>query len=190
MGRKRVVAGLAATGLVTVAAQAFAQVPSPASSAPVTAAAPAELRVAMKGPGGKDLGFAILTDGPKGVIVRLEMTGLAPGWHGVHFHEKGNCSAADFTSAGGHVHDATPVVHGLLTADANDKGDLPNIYAGADGVAKAELYSTMVALKAPSGRTVLTDADGSSLVVHLNADDLKSQPIGGAGARVACGVIR
>jgi Cu-Zn family superoxide dismutase len=178
--------GLAA-GLA-LALPALAQ-PPVAATAP-TSAAPARMTIKMVGPGAKDMGTATVTDAPKGVIVRLQLKGLTPGWHGMHFHEKGDCSAADFTSAGGHVHDMTPVVHGLLNTDANDRGDLPNIYAGADGTVTAEVYSTLVALKGPSGRPVLTDTDGSALVVHANADDLKTQPIGGAGARVACGVIK
>ena len=150
------------------------------------------VQVAVKGAGGKDMGSATLTDGPRGVLVRLELKGLTPGWHGLHFHEKADCSKDDFTTAGAHVHDAspTPAVHGLLNAEATDKGDLPNVYAGADGTATAEVYSIMVALKAPSGRLVLQDADGSALVVHANPDDHKAQPIGGAGPRVACAVIK
>lgn len=124
------------------------------------------------------------------MIVRLQLKGLTPGWHAIHFHEKGECSNADFTSAGGHVHDMTPAIHGLLNTDANDKGDLPNIFANADGTANAEVYSTAVALKGPAGRPALMDGDGSAIVVHANQDDFKAQPIGGAGARVGCGVIK
>jgi len=154
--------------------------------------APATATAAIIGQGNKDLGTATLTEGPRGVIVKLELKGLTPGWHGVHFHEKGACSNADFTSAGAHVHETspTPAIHGLMNPDATDKGDLPNIYAGADGTANAEVYSTVVALKGPAGRLVLLDTDGSAIVVHANPDDHKAQPIGGAGARVGCGVIK
>ena len=87
------------------------------------------------------------------------------------------------------VNDKATIVHGLLNPDANESGDLPNIYAAADGAANAEVYSTYVALEAGSAKPKLVDADGSAIVVHASADDHRTQPIGGAGARVACGVI-
>jgi Cu-Zn family superoxide dismutase len=129
-------------------------------------------------------GTVRVTPAPKGVLIHIEASGLTPGWHGAHIHEKGDCSDAAFKLAGGHVHSATPVVHGLLNPAANDSGDLPNLYGAADGTAKAEFYTTAVTLKG------LQDADGSALVVHANPDDYTSQPIGGAGDRVGCAVIR
>jgi Cu-Zn family superoxide dismutase len=78
----------------------------------------------------------------------------------------------------------------MLNPDGNDNGDLPNLFAGADGAATAEVYSPMVSLNGAGGRPALLDADGSSIVVHASPDDYKTQPIGGAGARVACGVVK
>lgn len=153
-------------------------------------ASPATTTIDLKGPKGEDLGKATLTEGARGVMVRVEAQGLTPGWHGLHFHEKADCSSADFKSAGGHVHDAMPVVHGFLAAGSNDGGDLPNIFAGADGKATADVFSPSVSLAKAEGRANLLDADGSSLVVHAKADDYASQPIGGAGDRVACAVIK
>ncbi|GAA4332292.1 superoxide dismutase family protein [Pigmentiphaga soli] len=142
------------------------------------------------GADGASHGTVQVMEAPAGVLVRIEIKGLTPGWHGVHFHEKGDCGAPKFTSAGAHVHAQTPVVHGLLNANANDAGDLPNIHAGSDGSATVELYSTLVALKSGSSRPALLDADGSALVIHANPDDYRTQPIGGAGDRVACAVLR
>jgi len=161
-----------------------------ATTAPALAQVPQASTVAIKDADGHDLGFATLTDAPRGVMVRIELKGLTPGWHGLHFHEKGDCGTPDFKSAGAHVHTTTAVVHGLLNPDGNDNGDLPNLFAGADGSAVAELYSPLVSLKGAGGRPALLDTDGSAIVVHANADDYRSQPIGGAGARIACGVIR
>ena len=110
--------------------------------------------------------------------------GLSPGWHGLHLHEKADCSKSDFTSAGGHVHKGAAGIHGLLNPKANDLGDLPNLHAASDGAAEAEVFSTLVTLKA------LRDADGSAVVVHANPDDYMAQPIGGAGPRVACAAIK
>ncbi|MFZ0267423.1 superoxide dismutase[Cu-Zn] [Caulobacter sp.] len=144
----------------------------------------------LKGADGKTIGMATLTEAPHGVLLRIEAKGLTPGWHGLHFHEKGDCGAPDFKSAGAHVHTTTTVVHGLLNPDGNDNGDLPNLFAAADGAATAELFSPLVSLNGAGGRPALLDADGSSIVVHASPDDYKTQPIGGAGARVACGVVK
>ena len=144
----------------------------------------------LKGADGKTIGTAVLTEAPHGVLVRIEAKGLTPGWHGLHFHEKGDCGAPDFKSAGAHVHTTTAVVHGLLNPDGNDNGDLPNLFAAADGSATAELFSPLVSLNGAGGRPALLDADGSSIVVHASPDDYKTQPIGGAGARVACGAVK
>ena len=152
-------------------------------------AGPASVTVPILGPKGEAMGSATLTQGARGVLMRVEATGLTPGWHGLHFHEKADCSSADFKSAGGHMHDAAPVAHGLLNPDANETGDLPNLFAGADGVAKAEVFSTLVSLTT-GDRGALLDADGSALVIHASPDDHLTQPIGGAGARVACAVIK
>ena len=148
------------------------------------AQAPASVTAELKNSNGQTVGAVVLTEAPKGVLMRIEAKGLSAGWHGLHLHDKGDCSKSDFTSAGPHVHGSEAAVHGLLNAKANELGDLPNIHAGQDGMAAAEVYTTAVTLKA------LRDADGSAVVVHLNADDHMAQPIGGAGARVACAVIK
>lgn len=140
--------------------------------------------VELKTGAGASAGKVTLTEAPKGVLLKVEAKGLAPGWHGLHFHEKADCSKADFTSAGAHTHGSEKAVHGLLNAAANETGDLPNLYAGADGVGNAEVFTSLTTLKA------LRDADGSALVIHANADDHMAQPIGGAGPRVACGEIK
>lgn len=149
----------------------------------------AEKTVQLKAPSGAALGTVRLTDAPKGVLMRLEVGGLAPGWHGLHFHEKADCSNADFTSAGGHVHPGGDRIHGLLNHKANEFGDLPNLHVGADGRGAAEVLSTFVSLAGLSANPRLLDEDGSAIVIHADPDDHMSQPIGGAGARVACAPI-
>ena len=169
-----------------VLAAVFATLVASGASAQDT---PANTRIELKNSAGAAIGSATLAEGPSGVLVKVEVKGLTPGWHGLHFHEKADCSKADFTSAGGHVHGKPTMVHGLLNPDANEAGDLPNIYAAADGTAQAEVFSGFVSLTGKAGREALQDKDGSALVIHANADDHKAQPIGGAGARVACGAI-
>lgn len=155
----------------------------------IAADAPANQRIELKNSAGAVIGSATLTNAPKGVLMRVELKGAPTGWHGLHFHEKGDCSKSDFTSAGPHVHGGPTAVHGLLNPAANEAGDLPNIFVAADGAANAEIFSTFVSLGGVDGRQDLTDKDGSALVIHANADDHATQPIGGAGARIACGVI-
>ena len=150
----------------------------------VVHAAPATVTSELKNSTGQIVGAVTVTEAPKGVLMRVDVKGLTPGWHGMHFHDKGDCSKSDFTSAGPHVHGSAPAVHGLLNPAATETGDLPNIHVGADGAASAEVSSNLITL------TSLRDADGSAVIVHANPDDQMSQPIGGSGARVACAVIK
>ena len=138
---------------------------------------------------GATIGRAVLTQGPTGLLIRIEAEGLTPGWHGVHIHAAGQC-AAPFTSAGGHINHAEPKApHGLLNAEGPDDGDLPNIHADPEGRVRAEIFTTRARIAREGPGEWLWDADGSALVIHANADDHRSQPIGGAGDRVACGVM-
>ena len=165
-----------------------------AIAAPLGAQAPMIAKaVALQGAGGANKGAATVVAAPGGVLIKLEATGLTPGWHGIHFHSVADCSdaAMGFKKSGGHVHGgSTPPVHGLLNPQASDSGDLTNIWAGKDGVAKAEIFSALVSMDGSGGKPALLDADGSAIVIHANADDYKTQPIGGAGDRVACGIVR
>ncbi|MBX3483277.1 superoxide dismutase family protein [Phenylobacterium sp.] len=149
-----------------------------------SAQAPASATAELKNSQGQTVGAVLLTAAPNGVLMKVEAKGLSAGWHGLHFHEKADCSKSDFTSAGAHVHGPETAVHGLLNPAANDLGDLPNIHAGADGAAATEVFTTLVTLEK------LKDADGSAVVIHANPDDHMAQPIGGAGPRVACAEIR
>lgn len=143
----------------------------------------------LKDAAGATVGRAVLTQGPTGLLIHVEADGLTPGWHGMHIHAKGEC-AAPFTSAGGHVNHGDPAApHGLLNARGPDDGDLPNIFADAQGHARAEVFTTRARIAREGPGQWLWDADGSALVIHAGVDDHTSQPIGGAGARVACGVM-
>ena len=173
---KRRLFAVAALAACSVVVTAKAQAPAPSAAPTVTAE--------LKNSTGQTVGAVVLTAAPKGVLLQIEIKGLSPGWHGLHFHEKGDCSKSDFTSAGAHTHGAAAAVHGLLNPAANDTGDLPNIHAGADGVATAQVFSSLTTLAA------LNDADGSAVVVHASPDDYTAQPIGGAGPRVACAVVK
>lgn len=159
------------------------------ASAAMGQAPAAPKTIALKGADGRaDAGSATAIEGPSGVLLRVEVKGLTPGWHGMHLHEKGDCSDPKFTSAGAHMNHAAADAkkpHGLLNGSGGpDFGDLPNIHVGADGVGRAEVFTQLIRMGA------LLEGDGTALVIHAGPDDHRSQPIGGAGDRVACGVIR
>lgn len=117
------------------------------------------------------------------VRVNAEIAGLSPGAHGFHIHEKGDCSAADGMSTGGHFNPQSKK-HGAPAAPDRHAGDLGNLTADEYGKATLTL---MV-----DGISVSKNADGvvgRGLIVHANADDLKTDPTGNAGGRFGCGVI-
>jgi Cu-Zn family superoxide dismutase len=171
--------------IAVLACGAWAEPAPMAATAPAQAAAGGDFYDAA----GHVAGTVRLTEGPSGVLVDLEVRGLTPGWHGLHFHEKGVCSDAGFKLSGGHMNHDPKLSHGLLSATGPDFGDLANLWAGSDGVGHGQMFSSLVSLHGAGGRPALLDADGSALVIHANPDDQTSQPIGGAGARVACAVI-
>lgn len=175
-------------GLVFLATASVAQT-APQTAPQASATKPAVYTGQIKSPTGQDLGTVTLTPGPDGVVLRVTAHGLTPGWHGMHFHEKGSCSDDKFASAGGHVHNMTPVVHGFLTSNHNDAGDLPNLYVAADGTANTEVFSNLVTATKSGDKPYLMDDDGSALVIHAMPDDYSTQPIGGAGVRVGCAVL-
>ncbi len=141
---------------------------------------------AVTGSGTADLSYA---ESAGALMMTVDVTGFPPGEHGIHLHETGDCSAADFTSAGGHV-GKDMAQHGLDNPEGPEAGDLPNLEVGEDGSATQEFSTDRVTLYEPEGDTpALMDADGSAIVIHAQADDQTTQPIGGAGDRIACAVI-
>jgi Cu-Zn family superoxide dismutase len=160
------------------------------------AAGPGHAQVAMKtadivGDGNRTIGSVTLTQAPRGVLIKVQASGLAEGWHGMHIHSVATCADPGFKASGGHVHTATSAsVHGLLNQGETDLGDLPNIYVHKDGTAVAEVFAPNTSLVDAAGRLNLLDADGSALIIHASPDDHSSQPIGGAGARIACAPIK
>lgn len=118
-----------------------------------------------------------------GVEVTANVEGLKKGTHGFHIHEKGDCSAPDAKSAGGHFNPSNHK-HGGPEADERHEGDLGNITAGKDGKATATMTVKGITLKDGDNSIV-----GKGFIIHDKADDFKTQPTGNAGDRVACGVI-
>jgi Cu-Zn family superoxide dismutase len=148
---------------------------------------PVTAQAALINIAGDEIGTAHLTQGPDGVLIHVKVTGLVPGKHGLHLHSVGTCEPHEgFKSAKGHV-GLVSGGHGLLNPEGPEPGDIPNIFVGADGVGEMEAFTSRVSLV--EGPHNLLDGDGSTFIIHENADDHLTQPIGGAGARVACGII-
>jgi len=137
---------------------------------------------------GEEIGSVTLTQEDGGVTISGHVMGITPGEHGMHFHETGDCDAsAAFESAGSHFN-PTEHQHGTENPEGPHAGDLPNITADADGMADIELTSDLISLDEGDAAYVFDD-DGTALVIHANADDLKTDPSGNSGDRVACAVI-
>ncbi len=132
--------------------------------------------------GSKVRGVVTFAKSGKGVKITANIEGLAPGPHGFHIHEYGDCSSPDANSAGGHFN-PTDMPHAGPKVEKRHVGDLGNIEADKSGNAKIELTDNMLRIEGP--QSII----GRSVVVHAQADDFKTQPTGGSGARVACGVI-
>lgn len=129
---------------------------------------------------GNALGTVSVADTASGQShIIISITGLPEGVHAVHIHETGDCSAEDFTSAGGHL--AGGKDHGVMAENGPHVGDLPNASVQTPGTVQVEYFSAVLTV------AELLDEDGAAFVVHAGSDDYESQPSGDAGDRIACG---
>jgi len=133
--------------------------------------------------GNKVAGTVNFTQTGDKLKVVANVSGLAPGAHGFHIHEKGDCSAPDATSAGAHFNPAG-APHGDPMQGDHHAGDMPMLEADASGNARLSAELSPAMLKDGPANIL-----GKSVIVHVSPDDLKTQPTGNSGARVACGVI-
>jgi len=140
------------------------------------------------GNSGEIIGSIAISDEDSGVRLVVTARGISPGEHGIHFHHTGSCLTPDFKSAGGHINPMGKA-HGLNNPDGPDNADMPNAVADEDGNVKFEYLNERVSLNGATHRPALLDENGSALVMHLNPDDGITQPIGGAGPRIACAEI-
>ena len=163
-------AALAALGLAALPLAGQAQEPEVATAT-------------LEDADGNPAGIAEFHEWPAGVLIDVQLEGLAPGEHGIHIHEFGNCQP-DFAAAGGHFAPGGQG-HGFNSPDGPHAGDLPNIFVTPGGAAAAHFLNPRITLG--EGANSLFDEDGAALIVHANPDTYGEEA--GAGARVACGVI-
>jgi superoxide dismutase, Cu-Zn family len=136
---------------------------------------------------GQLVGEATATRQGAAIHVRLTVRGHAAGTYGVHLHQTGRCDAPDFTSAGAHWNPGNHQ-HGRLNPQGSHLGDLPNLEVRANGTGRID-FDVPVPGGTAADANPLTDADGTAIVIHAQADDERTDPSGNSGARIACGVF-
>jgi Cu-Zn family superoxide dismutase len=164
----------------------FAVAASAAAFAVVLSAQAKPVIVALSDAAGKSVGTATISGTKTGVSIALNLNGLPAGAHAIHIHQTAKCEAPGFTTAGGHFNpDAKK--HGLENPEGHHAGDMMNFTVKEDGTAKLTVTDDDVTLT--DGPKSIFTGGGTALMIHAAADDMKSDPAGNAGARIACGTI-
>ena len=151
--------------------------------------APKEVKVKLTSSSGQDAGTVTFKTEKKGVKMVIELKNLPFGDHAVHIHANAVCDAPDFKGAGGHFNPDMKK-HGYENPDGHHNGDLPkNVSVGEDHTGGATFMLTTVSLDPAAANSLFLNG-GTAVVVHEKADDMKTDPTGNAGNRLACGVVK